>query len=137
MTTHPKLRVTKDTVEAAQAEVAAFEAAGIADRIDPMVRRIAQARPVPVTRPDPTPEEPVTPRSHGRTKTVLFNPKAGIIFESAQVAFPKRIGKMYRSRNRPVNQSSKSTFYSPSTKIKQSSSSEITRRSRQIEPPSM
>ena len=48
MSEQPKLRVSPQAVQAARAEVAAFEAAGIADKLDPLVRRIAQAKPVVV-----------------------------------------------------------------------------------------
>lgn len=48
MSEQPKLRVSPQAVQAARAEVAAFEAAGIADKLDPLVRRIAEAKPVVV-----------------------------------------------------------------------------------------
>lgn len=48
MSNQPRLRVSKEAVEAARAEVAAYEAAGIGDKVDPVVRRIASAKPVPV-----------------------------------------------------------------------------------------
>ena len=51
MSEQPKLRVSREAVKAARAEVAAFEAAGIADKLDPLVRRIAEAKPVVTPEP--------------------------------------------------------------------------------------